>query len=124
MVFESTDLRLVFTGELHPFKMIEHQGSLYLLDSINGVYQFDYYGGFKKKLSYPHTLDIESWGNTLLGIEKDRIWLKRENEIDAKYADISQQFFKIKQWYFSNQIAYALDDQKISLYSFNFNSRE
>lgn len=124
LVFESTDLRLVFTGELHPFKMIEHQGSLYLLDSINGVYQFDYYGGFKKKLSYPHTLDIESWGNTLLGIEKDRIWLKRENEIDAKYADISQQFFKIKQWYFSNQIAYALDNQKISLYSFNFNSRE
>ena len=124
LVFESTDLRLVFDEVLHPFKMIEHQGSLYLLDSINGVYQFDYYGGFKKKLSCPHTLDIESWGNALLGIEKDRVWLKVENEINSKWADISHQIFDIKQLYFSNQIAYALDDQKISLYSFNFNTRE
>jgi hypothetical protein len=124
LVFESTDLRLVFDAAIHPFKMIEHQGSLYLLDSLNGVYQFDYYGGFKKKFSYPHTLDIESWGNALIGIEKDRIWLKRENELEAKWADVSRQFFNVKQLYFSNQIAYSLDDQKISLYSFNFNTRK
>lgn len=124
LVFESTDLRLVFDEPLHPFKMIEHQGTLYLLDTLKGVYQFDYYGGFKKKLSYPHTVDIESWGKALLGIEKDRMWIKEENDVDAKWADISQKFLNVKQLYFSNQNAYSLDEQKISLYSFNFNSRE
>lgn len=124
LAFESTDLRLVFDEVVHPFKMIEHQGSLYLLDSTTGVYQFDYYGGFKKKFTYPHTVDIESWGNALLGIEKNRIWIKEEKEIDAKWADFSQRFLHVKQLYFSNQMVYALDDQKISLYSFNFNIRE
>lgn len=124
LVFESTDLRLVFEEAIHPFKMIEHQGSLFLLDTLTGVYQFDYYGGFKKKLSYPHTVEIESWGNALLGIQKDRLWIKKENESDAKWADVSQKILHVKQLYFSNQIAYSLDDQKISLYSFNFNLQE
>jgi hypothetical protein len=122
LVFESTDLRLVFNEPIHPFKMIEHQGSLYLVDSLTGVYQFDYYGGFKKKLAYLHTIDIESWGNALLGIEKNRVWIKRQNEVDATWVDISQQLLFVKQLYFSNQIAYILDDHKISLYSFNFNT--
>ena len=123
VAFESTDLRMAFDESIHPIKMIEHQGALYLLDSLTGVYVFDYYGGFKKKLLYPHTIDIESWGDALLGIGKDSIWLKNEKEADVSWIGLPQQLIDIRQLYFNYKIAYSLTDQKISLYSFGFNRR-
>lgn len=121
VVFESTDLRLVFDEIIHPVKIIEHQGSLYLLDSLVGVYIFDYYGGFKKKVLYPHTTDIQSWGDALLGICKGSVWLKKENELDVKRVNFPEKFPDADQLHFSSQMAYHLHDHKISLYSFTFN---
>lgn len=58
VVFESTDLRLVF-NEVKPIeKIIDVDGTLYLYNSTNGLLLFDYYGAFKKKfpllLNYTH----------------------------------------------------------------------
>jgi len=120
LVFESSDLRLIFDDVMQPHKMIEHQGSLYLLDSLSGVYIFDYYGGFKKKIHLSHVSDIQSWGDALIGKQGEKFFIKGENDVDIKWMSIPNQVQHAKQLYFSRRVLYALYDDKISLYSFTF----
>lgn len=54
---ETPDLRNVFSTALQPQQIIDQNGQVYLYDAKNGVYVFDYYGTFKKKLP------ITQWKN-------------------------------------------------------------
>lgn len=56
--FESTDLRMVFDTIKPIEKIIDNDGKLYLYNQTQGLLQFDYYGGFKKKFSFLHYSEI------------------------------------------------------------------
>ena len=120
LVFESSDLRLIFDDVLHPHKMIEHQGSIYLLDSLSGIYIFDYYGGFKKKINLSHVSDIQSLGDMLIGKQGEKYFIKGENDVDVKWMSIPSNIQHSKHLYFSRRMLYSLNDDKISLYSYTF----
>jgi hypothetical protein len=49
-LFESNDFRSVFNQGISPQKIIDDNGLVYLADSSSGVFVFDNYGSFKKKI--------------------------------------------------------------------------
>lgn len=54
---ETSDFRQLFGKGIAPQKIMNDNGLVYLADSTNGIFVFDNYGTFKKKL------DLKGWSN-------------------------------------------------------------
>jgi hypothetical protein len=62
-----TDFRLLFDSMPSPQQMVDQQKYLYLYDSARGVYVFDYYGTFRKRLPYRGWKDFFVINSILFG---------------------------------------------------------
>lgn len=60
ILLETPDLRAVFPGGIMPQQIMDHNKWVYLYDPVQGLFQFDYYGNFKRKMP------IEGWSNLLI----------------------------------------------------------
>jgi hypothetical protein len=49
-LFESSDFRSVFNQPVSPQRIMNEDGLVYLADTLNGVFVFDNYGAFQKKI--------------------------------------------------------------------------
>ena len=72
-LLETPDFRTVFDQNVRPQKIISDNGLVYLADTANGVYVFDNYGSFKKKIS------IKNWGS--FSVKENYIFQTRKDEI-------------------------------------------
>lgn len=59
LLFESTDLRLLFDTVPIPQAIYDRDGLLYLYDQNNGLITFDYYGALKNKLPVTHFKNLQ-----------------------------------------------------------------
>jgi len=50
LLVETPDMRTIFPVSVHPQKILSDNGLVYLADSVNGVFVFDNYGAYKKKI--------------------------------------------------------------------------
>lgn len=50
-LLETPDFRTIFNETIRPQKILNENGFVYLADTANGVFVFDNYGSFKKKIS-------------------------------------------------------------------------
>ncbi len=67
ILFESSDLRLVFSESPDPSVLRDYNGLLYMYDSKFGWYIFDYYGALKTRLAFPGWKDVQVKDNYLTG---------------------------------------------------------
>lgn len=74
ILLETADLRQVFGAALQPVQIIDHNNWLYLCDPATGVYVFDYFGNFKRKMPLVHWQHLQVWGNYVYGIEGGLLW--------------------------------------------------
>lgn len=66
LIFETADWRMLFESAPSPFRIIDHENSVYIFDKESGWYIFDYYGSLKKRIP-----GVE-WG--LTGKSKDFVY--------------------------------------------------
>lgn len=66
IVMTTPDFRLVFDQSLKPSRIINESGFVYLADTAHGVFVFDNYGTFRKKLPAVKWQSISVKGNTVL----------------------------------------------------------
>ncbi len=71
---QTVDFRLLFDSVPEPSKIIDKDGFVYLYDPKNGVYVFDYYGSFKTKLTFLNWTNIEVFGKTIYGFDKQNVY--------------------------------------------------
>ncbi len=71
---ETVDFRQLFDEIPTPKKIIDHDGFVYLYDPQVGLYIFDYYGSFKKKLSFPDWSDFAVIGKSIYGFDAKNIY--------------------------------------------------
>jgi hypothetical protein len=75
VVTTSDDLRQVFGEGITPEEIIDQGGLVYLNDTARGIYLFDYYGGFKVKLSFKGLTGLRVFGKTIYGLMKGQIFI-------------------------------------------------
>lgn len=51
LLFETADWRILFESAPSPYRIIDHENSVYLFDEESGWYVFDYYGSLKKRMA-------------------------------------------------------------------------
>jgi len=86
-LLETPDFRTIFTEAIRPQKIINDNGFVYLADTANGVYVFDNYGSFKKKITVKSWKSIAVKENYLIQTHKDQITVYNT----TTYVDVKKQ---------------------------------
>jgi hypothetical protein len=72
-LLETPDFRTIFDESFVPQKIISDNGLLYLADTLHGVFVFDNYGSFKKKIPLLHWQNIAVKNNYIISTANDAI---------------------------------------------------
>jgi hypothetical protein len=67
-VMTSDDFRQLFGESITPEEIVDQGGLVYLNDTARGIYVFDYYGGFKVKLSFKGLTGLRVFGKNIYGL--------------------------------------------------------
>ncbi|RPD48174.1 hypothetical protein [Paracnuella aquatica] len=70
VLLETPDLRQVFAGGVQPQQIIDHNGWVYLADSAQGLFAFDYFGSFKRKIPVAGWRHLQVTDSVVLGISE------------------------------------------------------
>lgn len=73
VLMSSSDLRQVFSEAPVPSQLIDRDGLLYLYDPGQGLYIFDYYGSFKRKIAMKDCYSIAVVGKAIYGFTKNEL---------------------------------------------------
>lgn len=74
-LLETADFRTVFNQSIAPQKIINDNGLVYLADTANGVFVFDNYGSFKKKIPVKNWQTIAIVNNNIISANNELITL-------------------------------------------------
>lgn len=65
-LLETADFRTVFDQSISPQKILSDNGLVYLADTINGIFVFDNYGSFKRKIPMKNWQTIAIVNNNII----------------------------------------------------------
>ena len=71
LLLETSDFRSIFNETIAPQKIMNDNGLVYLADSARGVFVFDNYGSFKKKIPVMNWQSIAINGNNIISTDKE-----------------------------------------------------
>lgn len=66
VLLQTTDFRQLFSNTISPQRLINDNGLLYLADSAQGIFVFDNYGAFKRKIPLKGWANIDIWDGRLI----------------------------------------------------------
>lgn len=72
-LLETADFRTVFNEAISPQKIISDDNLVYLADSTKGIFVFDNYGSFKKKIPMKNWQFLSVFNNTIVSTYKEWI---------------------------------------------------
>ncbi|MGZ3853360.1 MAG: hypothetical protein ACXVBJ_03170 [Flavisolibacter sp.] len=72
-LLETPDFRTLFDESIAPQKIFSENGLVYLADTSNGVYVFDNYGSFKKKIPVKNWQTISIANSNIISANKELI---------------------------------------------------
>lgn len=116
VAFETPDFRMLFGEAIIPVSIFDRDGFVYLYDPKNGIFVFDYYGGFKKKIPVIGWKDCKVAGKAVFGITEDtlhRFQLDNLQELNWEIPEILRGFRKLD---FTASRLYALKPEGLDVY--------
>lgn len=84
-VMASNDLRQLFGEAVTPAEIVDQDGLVYLNDPARGIYIFDYYGGFKVKLSFTGVRGLKVFGKNIFGIRDNELFSYRPGTLQEQH---------------------------------------
>ena len=73
ILLQTDDFRTLFGQNFTPQKIINDNGLVYLADSTSGIFVFDNYGTFKRKIILKNWSTIDVWNGMIVRLSKDAI---------------------------------------------------
>src|SRR5690606_16806936 len=67
-LFKTADFRQLFDPALTPVKIYDQNKYVYLYDSLQGIFVFDYYGAYKNRIDITRWNHLQVSGNFITGI--------------------------------------------------------
>ncbi len=120
LIQETPDFRVLFDQSIMPQQVLDRDGLLYLYDSTSGLFVFDYYGTFKRKLPLSNWSSIVIAGKNILGINNNGI----NNFSIATLMERQYQFPKNFQPYYRYNLTQnkliALSKDSVSIFSYKY----
>lgn len=84
-VMTSNDFRQLFGEAVMPTEIVDQDGMVYLNDPLQGIYIFDYYGGFKVKLSFKGVSGLRVFNKNIYGIRDNELFSYRSGTLQEQH---------------------------------------
>ena len=114
---ETFDFRQLFDVAPTPKRIIDHDGFVYLYDPQAGLYIFDYYGSFKRKLSFKGWSDFAIIGKSIYGFDANKLYKYTEPWPDLEEFPLPEKFQNNTSIKISNHKFYLLKNGRLGAYS-------
>lgn len=73
LLLETPDFRQLFSTTITPQRIINDNGFVYLADSAQGIFVFDNYGSFKRKMPIKNWSYFDLWNGQIIRLEQNAI---------------------------------------------------
>jgi hypothetical protein len=114
---ETPDFRLLLGQSISPVKIFDENKYVYLYDSTNGVYVFDYYGALKNNIMIQHWQNFKVAGKYIFGSRNDTLYRYEINSFRYDEWKMPEQIFRSKAFNFTSSRLYALKNNAIEIYT-------
>jgi hypothetical protein len=114
---ETSDFRLLLGQAPTPLKIFDENRNVYLYDSLQGIYVFDYYGALKNNIMISRWDNLKVSGKYIFGSRADTLY---RYEISTFLYDdwkMPEQIFHSKAFNFTASRLYALKNDRIEIYT-------
>jgi hypothetical protein len=121
LVFESADLRLIFSDAITPSTIFDLGGYLYLYDQEHGLFIFDYYGALKNRIALLGWKNVQPLGKGIVGMKGNQLQLYVPNSVDTKTVSLPDEVISAAGIRFGINGCYVMDENGISWYTWKNN---
>lgn len=118
VIDQSTDFRMLFDSVPSPGWIIDQDKQLYLYDAGKGVYIFDYYGGFKKRIALTGWTDFAVINRSVFGRNNKFFYRYEPGTLDLKQFPLPPEMMAARKVVFGPAALYMLDENGINVYSY------
>lgn len=117
LLLETPDFRLLLGQSPSPVKIFDENKYVYLYDSLQGVYVFDYYGALKNNIMILRWNNFKVAGKYIFGSRADTLYRYEISTFQYDEWKMPEQIFRSKAFNFSSSRLYALKHDGIEIYS-------
>ena len=114
---ETPDFRLLLGQAPSPVKIFDENKYVYLYDSLQGVYVFDYYGALKNNIMIIRWNNLKVVGKYIFGSRGDTLYRYEISTFQYDEWKMPEQIFRSKAFNFSSSRLYALKNDGIEIYT-------
>lgn len=115
VLMETADLRVALDISLSPRDLIDQNGFVYLYDEVNGLYIFDYYGAFNRRIALIGWENIQISGSTISGTKGVKLLDYTLGTLELKEKQLPSFTENIQSVRRSSQGIYILTEKGIKL---------
>ena len=118
VLLETPDFRQALGQAITPQQIIDHNKQVYLYDPVNGLYVFDLYGTFKRKIP------LQGWDNVsindkyILGISNQSLQAYNVSTLIQSQQKFPGNFTPYYRYYISNNKLAALSKEGLHIYRY------
>lgn len=114
---ESPDFRLLLGQAPSPLKIFDEDKYVYLYDSLQGVYVFDYYGSLKNNILIQGWKNLKVTGKYIFGSRSDTLYRYEISTFRVDEWKMPKQLYQSRSFNFTATRLYALKQYGIEIYS-------
>lgn len=118
ILLETPDLRQVFNHGLTPQQIIDQNNQLYLYDPVNGLFVFDHFGTFKRKIPLSGWSNLSITDKYVLGISNESLQSYNVSTLMQSEQKFPGNFTPYYRYYISNNKLVALSKDGLYIYSY------
>ncbi|MBS1737840.1 MAG: hypothetical protein JSS98_14740 [Bacteroidetes bacterium] len=117
VLMESTDFRRLFDEAISPQNLVDDNGLLYLYDPERGLFIFDYYGSFKRKIAELHWDDFTIIEKKIYGFDANNLYEYHALTNDVTTTPFPEIIKGSSELKIMNHKIYVLKAQQLTIYS-------
>lgn len=118
ILLETPDFRQLFGQALNPQKIFDQDQYVYLYDSTQSVFVFDYYGALKNKILISGWQNFKVAGKYIFGSNGDILHRYEISSFRLDEWKMPEEIYKSSSFNFTSARLYALKKDRIEVYSF------
>ena len=118
VLLQTPDFRTVFPEAISPQQILDQNGTVYVYDANAGLYLFDYYGTFKKKLPITGWQRLAIWNNYITGIQDRAFQYFNTATLLSGSRKFSQPQWQPNQVQLANNKAFSWTKDSVSIYNY------
>lgn len=118
VLLETPDLRAVFQQSISPQQIIDQNKQVYLYDSTNGLFVFDQFGTFKRKIPVKGWSNISITDKYILGVSNHSLQSYHTSTLLQSEQEFPGSFTPFYRYYLTNNKLIALSKEGLYIYRY------